>query len=113
MGNDEKLAIINQLISMRSKVSRSSLTLKFKGEDTTSLEQAEQRLEDRIRQLRSALHQEWQGSVNEVKRELRNANRRIQSRIRDINRDVKRAEKAVEILGQVDELMSRIAPLIV
>ena len=112
MNSEDKMAIINELINMRSKLLKTSLTMKLSGEDTVPLEQAEQALEDNIHALRSALHRDWHGAADEVLQEMKNASRRVQSRIRDIDRDIKRAEKVVEILGQVEELMLKIAPLL-
>jgi ABC-type transporter Mla subunit MlaD len=112
MNDDDKLAIINELIKMRSKVLQASMTMKLNGEDATALETAEQKLEEKVQALRSALHQDWQGAAQEVRRELTNAKARVQRRIRDIEHDIKRAEKAVEILGQVEGVLTKLAPLL-
>ncbi|MEJ2345020.1 MAG: hypothetical protein P8076_03200 [Gammaproteobacteria bacterium] len=112
MTDDDKLAIINELIRMRSKVLQASMTMKLNGEDATDLETAEQKLEDEIQTLRTALQQDWQGAAAEVRRELSNAGARVQRRIRDIEHDIKRAEKAVEVLGQVEGVLAKLAPLL-
>lgn len=112
MNDDDKIAIINALINMRSKVLQASMTMKLNGEDTIDLDAAEQKLEEKIQSLRSAIHQDWQGAAAEVRRELTNAGARVQRRIRDIEHDIKRAEKAVQILGQVEGVLAKLAPLL-
>ena len=112
MNNDDKIAIIDDLISMRGKVLRTAMTLKLSGGDSAPLDEAEQKLEAQVQELRGALQRQWQGEAEEVRRELQNASKRVQRRIADIDKKIKRAEKAVEILGQVEGLLAKIAPLL-
>jgi len=113
MHNHDKIAIIDDLISMRGKVLKSALTLKLSDGDSAPLDEAEQKLEAKVQELRAALQRQWQGEADEVRRELRNAGKRVQRRITDIDKNIKRAEKAVEILGQVEGLLAKIASLVV
>ncbi len=112
MKDDDKIAILTELINMRSSVLKASLTMKLDGGDTTDLETADKKLEDQIQTLRGALHQDWQGAADAILHEVKGAGERVRRRTSDIESDINRAEKATEILAQVGALVVKIAPLL-
>ncbi len=108
MNREEKKRIVSELINTRGKLQRIQIDLVLDGEDTAELQKKERKLDKAIDDMRRALHENWQGRASEVERALKLANKRVQGRIRDINNRVKRAERLVALLGDVEEVIGKV-----
>lgn len=112
MDRESKKRIIDELIETRSKLQRVQFRLALEGEDTRELDGKLDKLDSAIAAMRRDLHERWQGKAGTVESELKRANRRVQRRIRDINKGVKRAERAVALLGDVEEIIGKIRNIV-
>lgn len=108
MNREDKKRVINELIHTRGKLQRVRLELAMDGEDTGELEAKLEKLDSTIEEVRRALHERWQGRAAEVQKGLKLANRRVQSRVRDIEKQVRRAERLVALLGDVEEIVGKV-----
>lgn len=112
MNREDKKRIINELVDTRGKLQRVQFELALEGEDTRELEGKLKKLDSAIDEIRRALHENWQGRAGKVEKGLKLANRRVQSRIRDIRKRVKRAERVVALLGDVEEIIGKVRGII-
>lgn len=108
MNREDKTRIINELINTRGKLQRAQLELALEGEDTRELDDKLEDLDAAVAEIRRALHERWQGRARELEQDLKLANRRAQGRIRDIRKRVKRAERVVALVGDVEEIIGKV-----
>jgi len=112
MNKQDKKRIVAELIETRGKLQRAQLELALDGEDTSALEARQAELDATIDEIRRALHRDWRGRASAVEAELNKANRRVQRRVRDIEKNVRRAERIVSLLGDVEEIIGKVSAIL-
>lgn len=105
MNRDDKKRIIAELIDTRGKLQRLQLNLALDGTDTTDLDAKQHELDQAIDDIRRKLHESWQERASDIQEQLRRSKRRVQRRIRDINQHVSRAQRLVDLLGDIEEII--------
>lgn len=112
MTNDDKLELLRYLIFLRGKLQHLSIELLIEGVDTTSVDQAEQKLAQRIDTLRSQVMQNWVGDAQQIMTELRDLNDKAQAKIRDLRESADKAAKLSEFVGLLDQGLQLLAGLV-
>lgn len=112
MTNDDKLALLRYLIFLRGKLQHLSIELLIEGVDSTSVDQAEQQLAQRIDILRGQVMQDWLGDAQQVMGELRDLNDKAQAKIRDLRSAADKAAKLSEFASVLDQGLQLLAGLV-
>lgn len=112
METNDKLELLRYLIFIRGKLQHLSIELLTMGEDTTQVDNAEQKLADDIQMLRGQVMAQWQGDAQVVLGQLRNLNEKAQDKIREMRAAVDKAQKITDFVGILDQGLALVAKLV-
>ncbi len=112
MTTQEKLDLLKYLIFLRGKLQHASIELLTMGEDTTKVDQAEQKLADQIDVMRGKVMDDWNGNAGNIMSELQDLNEKAQTKLRQMRTAVDKAQAVADFVGILDKGLSLVAGLV-
>ncbi len=107
----ENLKTLNTLVAMHNEGLRLEVALDLQNEDSSTTKQANDRLAEKIDQLRAKLYDAWLEDAQAVRNEIVTANGQIKEAIKSIEKGIGVAENIVKAVGYIDravEVASRL-----
>lgn len=112
MTQNDKLELLRYLIFIRGKLQHLSIELLTLGQDSSQVDEAENKLAQRIETLRGQVMQDWQGDANQIMDQLKALNEKAQNKIRELRNAVDKAQKITDFVQILDQGLALVTGLV-
>ena len=112
MNLEDKVELISYLAFVNSKMTRLSIELWARDEDTNEIDRARAKLSKEIDNLRADIAKQWSGRADHVMADLRRLNSRAQEVIRGLDEAADKAGKVTKVLNIFDKGLNLVKDLV-